>query len=95
MSIPPDPIIHLLHEGLAVCGFPGIPRDWPERTAWLSLADWPAKSDTRRREELLLCHGAHLCSECDRRASASEGIKAAGVELGQSQLGQSTDQVPR
>lgn len=34
-------IVHCLHEGRALCGRPGVPRDWHADESWLSLADWP------------------------------------------------------
>lgn len=33
-------VIHVLHQGSAVCGQPGLPRDWPPDHKWVELDDW-------------------------------------------------------
>lgn len=32
-------IVHILQEGRAICGLPGLPVDWPEGNVWIAFDD--------------------------------------------------------
>lgn len=36
------PQVHILSAGRALCGLPGMPKDWPEGHTWIAFPkDWP------------------------------------------------------
>lgn len=39
--MPDTMTVHCMHYGHALCGRPGLPKDWPSDESWLSKADWP------------------------------------------------------
>jgi len=52
----PKRTIHILFEGYAICGFPGMPAAWPQGHVWLSKADYP----TATEREVMDC-----CARCE------------------------------
>jgi len=49
-------MIHLLHEGRALCGLAGIPRDWPDGHRWVSIA--------QHKEACELADGTRVAANC-------------------------------
>ncbi len=37
LKLYPGPCVHVLHEGRALCGMPGLPRDWPAGHKWTRI----------------------------------------------------------
>jgi len=40
MGLPQHRVVHILHQGLALCGA-GLPNSWPTAHRWVSIADYP------------------------------------------------------
>jgi hypothetical protein len=58
----PDLVVHILMCGRALCGLPGVPRDWPSHHRWTGIDD--------------IDHVT--CTDCIAARATQEGVAAHG-----------------